>query len=503
MKQNPSISFPVPRSPFRLLAVLCLLSSVLCLPPSAFSVDIAPVEPWDVNLPDYATHDVTISRGETRILQPRFLSDRIARDLTEATSVVLLYKGSGETNYMARTGSVYLATNGQVRARWDSACESTNSVYSYQLRVNSGSSVVCRTGGFLTLIPDITYQASTSAPTAMKSIDWLTALNLNTGYAPFFSQPTNRQAGDMWYYDGTNTVRFPIGTAGQTLLVVGSGPQWGNAGAGDMLTSIYDPLSVGTTAVFVTDSRLTNARPPAAHTQAWSTVSGTPDTLAGYGLTNAATAAQGALADTALQPATTNGWEVGSHASFLTAEADTNALAQLATETNRAAQAEAALVSKTDTNGWEVGSHASFLTAEADTNALAQLATETNRAAQAEAAAKNAANHTNALFCLPWQIEQPTNTTRYYLIYSAADKSGKLEKISGCVTSGVVGLDVCLSDSTNPALSVSTINYTGAYFTTAMSNITLNITYTNRQKIYLSITNGYGLQYIGALEARE
>lgn len=46
--------------------------------------------------------------------------------------------------------------------------------------------------------------------------------------------------------------------------------------------------------------------PPAAHNQAWSTISGTPTTLAGYGITDAATAAQGGKADTA------HGW--GDHA---------------------------------------------------------------------------------------------------------------------------------------------------------------------------------------------
>jgi hypothetical protein len=41
---------------------------------------------------------------------------------------------------------------------------------------------------------------------------------------------------------------------------------------------------------------------PSAHNQAWSTITATPTTLAGYGITDAATSAQGGLADTALQP---------------------------------------------------------------------------------------------------------------------------------------------------------------------------------------------------------
>ena len=43
-----------------------------------------------------------------------------------------------------------------------------------------------------------------------------------------------------------------------------------------------------------------------AHTQAWSTITSTPTTLAGYGITDAATSAQGAKADTALQSIASN-----------------------------------------------------------------------------------------------------------------------------------------------------------------------------------------------------
>jgi len=57
------------------------------------------------------------------------------------------------------------------------------------------------------------------------------------------------------------------------------------------------------------------------------------------GAVTVATAAQGAKADTALQPAYTNGWTTTAHAAWLTAEADTNALSSLA--------------SYAATNGWK------------------------------------------------------------------------------------------------------------------------------------------------------
>jgi hypothetical protein len=45
------------------------------------------------------------------------------------------------------------------------------------------------------------------------------------------------------------------------------------------------------TKVDTTDDRLSDARTPTAHTQAWSTITATPTTLAGYGIADAATAA--------------------------------------------------------------------------------------------------------------------------------------------------------------------------------------------------------------------
>lgn len=61
-------------------------------------------------------------------------------------------------------------------------------------------------------------------------------------------------------------------------------------------------LSVESTAQL--DARDTASRARANHTgtQAWSTITATPTTLAGYGIADAATSAQGALADTAVQP---------------------------------------------------------------------------------------------------------------------------------------------------------------------------------------------------------
>jgi hypothetical protein len=59
--------------------------------------------------------------------------------------------------------------------------------------------------------------------------------------------------------------------------------------------------------VYGTDSRLTDARTPTAHNQAWSTITSTPTTLSGYGITDAQKAIT--ISDTApVSPATGDLW---------------------------------------------------------------------------------------------------------------------------------------------------------------------------------------------------
>lgn len=88
---------------------------------------------------------------------------------------------------------------------------------------------------------------------------------------------------------GTNTPELgyvPVATStdGKTWA-------WGAyTNVGDMTwsswRSVYDPLSTQLPLIFTNDYRLTNARSPTAHTQAWSTIYSTPTSVSGYGITN-------------------------------------------------------------------------------------------------------------------------------------------------------------------------------------------------------------------------
>jgi len=92
--------------------------------------------------------------------------------------------------------------------------------------------------------------------------------------------------------------------------------------------------TVATTGVYSDLSGIPGTFTPAAHNQAWSTITATPTTLDGYGIADAATAAQGALADTASQPGHTHAQ--GDVTGLVTALAGKQPLATVLTNTTAA-----------------------------------------------------------------------------------------------------------------------------------------------------------------------
>jgi len=92
--------------------------------------------------------------------------------------------------------------------------------------------------------------------------------------------------------------------------------------------------TVATTGVYSDLTGIPGTFTPTAHNQAWSTITATPTTLAGYGIADAATAAQGALADTASQPGHTHAQ--GDVTGLVTALAGKQPLATVLTNTTAA-----------------------------------------------------------------------------------------------------------------------------------------------------------------------
>ena len=78
-----------------------------------------------------------------------------------------------------------------------------------------------------------------------------------------------------------------------SYVTVESDPNWGANSA-----AVFQAVSKANVSVSNTDSRLTDARVPVAHTQVWTTISGTPTTVSGYGITDGVTNADPRLTDT-------------------------------------------------------------------------------------------------------------------------------------------------------------------------------------------------------------
>lgn len=145
----------------------------------AGAVDIAPVKRWTVRTEEPEDHNLLIKRQETIILQPQFLNYGAALDLTEATNACLDYKTEAMTNWYHLAGAVYDATNGQARFRWTSAASGTNSGYRYTVFIESPSSVVCRAEGWITVTGTVRDDGRATTPPVRTSIDWATTEESN------------------------------------------------------------------------------------------------------------------------------------------------------------------------------------------------------------------------------------------------------------------------------------------------------------------------------------
>jgi hypothetical protein len=290
--------------------------------------------------------------------QDRAFSNTVSRGEAFDWEVYLTRGGAAYTNETITGGGVYYSTSrtatawvvfpfsswsasgGRVVCRMDATNSmglSTNSAdypiaYYASIILTTANNVYRWRQGILTITDDGAVSGSGIAAASLTMVPNSRTLTIN---GVTYDLSANRS----WTVSTTATL--PAGTvaatnqgvAGQSLFWNAGSPTgvstgyWATAaGSGDMLASVYDPGSVQRGVVFTNDQRVTLA------------------------LTNGAlyaTAAQGAKADTALQPADTNGWTVSSHASFLTAESDP------VFATNG--------VTKADTNTWTVSTHSGLL----------------------------------------------------------------------------------------------------------------------------------------------
>jgi hypothetical protein len=121
--------------------------------------DIAPVISWPVDVTKPEKFDFSVRNGETIVAQPLYTEGEVAKNLTGASLAIMRLRPGIATPYSV-TGSVYSATGGVVRIRWDVA--ETNSSCVYEIAVLSSNATLLRSFGTITIVSSLAGETTTT-----------------------------------------------------------------------------------------------------------------------------------------------------------------------------------------------------------------------------------------------------------------------------------------------------------------------------------------------------
>lgn len=138
-------------------AKLAVWLVVGCFSVGNLFADIAPVISWQVDATEQNPYALTLRRGETIILQPTY-----NQDLTGTDTVVFKTRASGASLPSCVTGSVYSATGGVARIRFDVTL--ANGIYQYEVALISSNATNLRGNGMLTIVDSMAGEIATTPP---------------------------------------------------------------------------------------------------------------------------------------------------------------------------------------------------------------------------------------------------------------------------------------------------------------------------------------------------
>lgn len=163
------------------LAIMAAWASIAC-------AQFPGVLPYDIETTKYIPNDIPLRRGETKVLQFRFLQDGTAISIPNTATALLNYKAIGATGgFNVATGYVYSTTGGMIRVLWTSALNPPQRVSDYDVTVYALTATLCRAFGRLNLDSQVSVGTATGNPGRITLIDWNTVVNSNVGSAPFLS----------------------------------------------------------------------------------------------------------------------------------------------------------------------------------------------------------------------------------------------------------------------------------------------------------------------------
>jgi hypothetical protein len=148
------------------------------------------VIPWDVETTRPAVFPLELYRGETVILEPRFLNLSQPMDLSAVYEVRMRYRHAGmaEGTYYSASGSVHNATSGVIRVTWSPGNVPTGTVssLSYNFITQSTNGVNPRAAGTIKLRGIVEGDATNRVPEITEVVDWsLVTEHLHPEAAPF------------------------------------------------------------------------------------------------------------------------------------------------------------------------------------------------------------------------------------------------------------------------------------------------------------------------------
>jgi hypothetical protein len=164
----------------------CLLLCVLCASARVSLAQVIPLR-WDVETSRPPSYGITLYRGESLNLEPRFLSYSEPLDLSDILSVEFRYRSAdmaAETYYRI-VGALHPSNAGRVRIPWVPTNETAQSSFTYGVWVTTSTGEINRCYGTLKLRGTI-QGANTNTPEIVHGVvDWSLVDNLNLSSAPF------------------------------------------------------------------------------------------------------------------------------------------------------------------------------------------------------------------------------------------------------------------------------------------------------------------------------